>query len=85
MHAATVGPMLACVTVVGRGHRATRMQRQDRWFGPHGPRKSCAHTGIIYEARRGGCVSVWALLLNGLSFLNRSKASEACRGSVLVD
>ena len=54
MHAVTVALMLVCVTVVGRGHGATGVQRQDRWFGPHGPRKSCARTGIIYEAARGG-------------------------------
>ena len=57
VHAATVAPMLVCVTAVGRGHVATRMQRQDRWFGPHGPRKSRAGTGLICEAtarRRAG-------------------------------
>jgi hypothetical protein len=49
VHAATVAPMLVCVTVVGRGHGAARMQRQDRWLGPLGPRKSCARAGLFYE------------------------------------
>ena len=58
VHAATAAPMLVCVTVVGRGHEATGLQRQDRWFGPHGPHRSCARTGIIYEAAHGGCASL---------------------------
>ena len=48
---ATVDTMLVCVVVVSRGRGVTPAQRHDRWFGPHGPHKSYAHTGLIYEAR----------------------------------
>ena len=36
---ATVEPMLVCVTVVGRGHGVTRVQRRGHRFGQHGSQK----------------------------------------------
>ena len=48
-------------------------------------RASRVHARVLFtKAHTGGCTSVRALLLNGLSFLDRSKTSAACRGSVLL-